>query len=323
MNISLRQLQAFVAVAQHRSFTKAAEQIHVTQAGLSAMIRELEAQLGARLFSRTTRSVELNELGTSFLPFASRTVRDMEATVVELGLLKSQTRRHLRIGITPFIAGSVAPTALEAFRREAPDVELTVFDTDIREIQRSVESGEYDVGFGSFFAEVSGIERKAIASSRLVLVSPADDYQKVGRRPRTVDWSSLASCRLIALPEDNPIQVAVDARLKALRIGVAGRTRINHLETVIAMVEAGIGMAILPSFVYAACSRHRVEVRLLRAPEVALNYYSITRAGRGEIEVVQRFVDCFVRSAIRSAPACFFPPEAEDRKPRRLAARRA
>ena len=305
MNISIRQLQAFVAVAKYQSFTKAAEKIHVTQAGLSAMIRELETHLGGRLFSRTKRSVDLNEMGKSFLPFASRTVEDMNATVAELGLLQSQTRRQLRIGITPFIASTIIPAVLDAFGKSDPGIAVSVFDTNVEEIQRSVESGEFDAGFGSFFAEVSGVSRKVIACTRLVLVSPAGDRQNANRDRRSTTWAALGASPLITLPEDNPIQIAVDSQLKALRMVPVSRTRANHLETVIALVEAGRGIAILPSFVFAACARHRVQAKPLRDPEVLINYYRITRAGRGEIEVVNRFVDCFVSTAMQGA---FFLP---------------
>jgi DNA-binding transcriptional LysR family regulator len=307
MNISLRQLQAFVAVAKYQSFTKAADKIHVTQAGLSAMIRELEAHLGGRLFARTTRSVELNEMGKSFLPFALRTVADFASTVVELGLLQSQTRRHLRVGITPFIAGSIIPSVLDAFGQRAPDVAVSVLDTDFQTIQRLVESGEIDAGFNSFFTDVPGISRKLISRVQLVLVSQASLKQKASRDSGSAPWSLLESSALISLPEDNPLQILVESHLKKLNITPAARTKVTHLDTVIAFVEAGRGMAILPSFVFAACSRHRVHVRLLQEPEVLLNFYCITRAGRDDLDTINRFTDCFVATASQIAPAGFLP----------------
>jgi len=308
MNISVRQLQAFVAVAKYRNFTKAAQHIHVTQAGLSSMIRELESQLGGRLLSRTTRSVELNELGKSFLPFASRTVEDLASTVVELGLLQSETRRHLRIGVTPFIAASLIPPVLAAFGEKEKDVVVSVIDKDIQTIQSLVESGEIDAGFGSFFANVSGMSRKVISRTQLVLVSQAGGNERSARNSKTATWNSLKSTPLITLPDENPIQIVVESYLKQLEITPDARRKVNNLETAIAFVEAGLGMAVLPSLVFAACSRRQVRVRPLRDPAVLLDFYCITRAGRGDLEVLNRFIDYFVAGARKNGPACFLPP---------------
>src|SRR3546814_2043466 len=84
MNFSFRQMRAFLAVARHASLTKAAEQLHISQAGLSAMVRDLETQLDCRLFERTTRAVRLTAAGQSLLPVAQRTVQRSEEHTSEL-----------------------------------------------------------------------------------------------------------------------------------------------------------------------------------------------------------------------------------------------
>ena len=107
MNFSFRQMRAFLAVARHASFTKAAEQLHISQAGLSAMVRDLETQLDCRLFERTTRAVRLTPAGQALLPVAQRTVHDLGAAVAQLGALGASGRDRLRVGVTPLIACSV------------------------------------------------------------------------------------------------------------------------------------------------------------------------------------------------------------------------
>src|ERR1051325_10620738 len=84
MNISSRQLKAFVLTARHQSFSRAAEQLFITQSGMSVLVRELEAQLGFRLFDRTTRKVTLTQFGTKFLPVAERSLRDLETAALHL-----------------------------------------------------------------------------------------------------------------------------------------------------------------------------------------------------------------------------------------------
>ena len=84
MNITSRQLRAFVLTARHESFSRAAEQMFITQSGLSMIVRELESQLGVRLFERTTRKVKLSEFGTQFLPTATRCLSELEEAAVDI-----------------------------------------------------------------------------------------------------------------------------------------------------------------------------------------------------------------------------------------------
>src|SRR5438876_391453 len=85
MNITSRQLKAFLLTAQHQSFSRAAEQLFITQSGMSVLVRELEAQLGFRLFDRTTRRVTLTEFGVKFLPIADRSLLEREAAAANIG----------------------------------------------------------------------------------------------------------------------------------------------------------------------------------------------------------------------------------------------
>ena len=84
MNITSRQLRAFLLTARHESFSRAAEQMFITQSGISIMVRELESQLGFRLFDRTTRKVKLNEFGSRFLPIATRCLSELEGAAVNI-----------------------------------------------------------------------------------------------------------------------------------------------------------------------------------------------------------------------------------------------
>ena len=84
MNITLRQLRAFILTARHESFSRAADEMFITQSGISIMVRELESQLGFRLFERTTRKVKLTAVGASFLPTANRCLCELEAAALRI-----------------------------------------------------------------------------------------------------------------------------------------------------------------------------------------------------------------------------------------------
>lgn len=286
MNFSYRQLRAFLAVASHGSFTKAAEQMHVTQAGLSAMIRELEEQADCRLFERTTRTVRLTDAGQRLLPVADRAVHDLGRTLGELGTLSAPADR-IKVGVTPLIACSVMPEVLRRFGKRAPHTRVDVADLDRGLIQQRVEHGELDAGFGAFFSRVSGIRRSEVFPSRLVLAVARDGWK--GRS--SARWQDVDPQRLISLPPDNAIQKMVERYVSPPQDGGPRRVA-THLETVLAMVEAGLGHAVVPSFAAVAGSRWRVRLVPI-SPAVPLDYYCITRAGRPEPVQVAQFREEF------------------------------
>jgi len=286
MNFSFRQMRAFLAVARYASFTKAAEQLHISQAGLSAMVRDLETQLDCRLFERTTRAVRLTPAGQSLLPVAQRTVQDLGAAVAQLGALGAHAKARLRIGVTPLIASSVIPDVLKRFQNLAPQLRVEVLDVDRNQIAAHVESGDLDAGFGAFFTRVSGIRRQTIFPARLALAVPlAKNHHR-----STVRWEQIDHDGLIALPDDNLLQRLVNQHL-GIRSDTSARV-VTHLESVLAMVEAGLGIAVVPSF--AAVARKRWKVKLVPiTPSVAVDYYCITRAGKGDSEFINMFARCF------------------------------
>ncbi|OZI61140.1 LysR family transcriptional regulator [Bordetella genomosp. 11] len=292
MNFSLRQLHAFVAVARHASFTKAAEHLHITQSGLSAMVRELEDQLNCRLFERTTRTVRLTPAGRQFIPIVERTLRDLDAAAAEMASLERPGRYRARIGVTPLIACSVIPEVLRRLRREAPQADIDVADLDRALIQGQVESGELDAGFGAFFNRVSGIRRRALFQWHPMLaVAPG-----MRRSAAPIAWDDIPRHGLVSLPRGNPIQELVDRKLRTVPgDGASGRT-VTHLETAMALVEAGLGQAVLPSFAALAGSRWRVRFVPV-TPGVTLDYYCITRAGRPASSLVDRFAAVFAEVA--------------------------
>src|SRR5213075_789197 len=104
MNITSRQLKAFVLTARHQSFSRAAEQLFITQSGMSVLVRELETQLGFRLFERTTRKVMLTEPGSKFLPVADRSLRELETAALHLSRASAAAGDCLAIGAPPFRA---------------------------------------------------------------------------------------------------------------------------------------------------------------------------------------------------------------------------
>lgn len=282
MNLSQRQLLAFLQVARLKSFTRAAEVLHITQSGLSALIRDMESQMDCRLFNRTTRSVTLTDAGFRLLPVATRVVAELDLVEDDLKKISMQAKSVLRVAATPLIAASVFPEARKAFQDARPDVTLEVRDIDRKRIQEEVDGGLIDVGFGIFFKPASGIERSEITSFPLVLITAGQaPFQAITGK---ITWKQLGQIPLVSLPPENPVQQLIEDHLRQHGRADENRPVYENLQTIVSMVEAGYGSAILPAFVAQACRRLRVEVSVLVRPTVPISYFQIIRKGRELIQ---------------------------------------
>lgn len=301
MNLSLKQLKVFLGVANASSFTKTAQSMHLSQAALSAIIRELETQLQCRLLERTTRTVALTDAGRMFFPTAVKIVETLEKSVIELNELGRQKQASLLLGCTPMIAASLMPPVLARFAQDHPQSQIELVDRPPSELHRMVEEGDLDAAFGIFFSQLSGIERVPLFPVQLVVVSALESLTP-GAVPQMTrgDWRALEGMTLITLPKDNPLQRMIEATLAKEDVTSGKRIVVAHLQTAIAMAHAGLGVAVMPSFCEHICQHYRVRVEEMH-PLVEFSFYRITRAGRGELSVLDQFSDMFAEAAQRRA----------------------
>src|SRR5689334_9766214 len=141
MNITSRQLKAFLLTARYQSFSRAADQLFITQSGMSVLVRELEEQLGFRLFERTTRKVVLTEHGSRFLPIADRSLLDLESAASTISRSSAQPNDTLVLGATPFVAADVLPQAIAGFAAPGGRLEVRLVDAELSALTQMLQSG--------------------------------------------------------------------------------------------------------------------------------------------------------------------------------------
>lgn len=277
MDFTSRQLQAFALVAQHRNFSRAAEALFITPSGLSVLIRELETQLGFRLFDRTTRQVVLTKHGQELLPVAQRSLAEFNGAVSRIGRSATESSHLLRVGAAPLVASNVLPEAIQEFRGHRPALRIQLHDCDPFSIVPMVESGEIDIGLRVMFKRTRGLRLLPLFRFCFMVVRPDTDP---GFRRTSTTWSALRGERLISLVPSNPLQQLANQHLA--QAGVAAHTDgvINYVDTVLALVEAGEGSAIVPSWALAACRNRRVVMSRLINPVVNLDFYQISDRGK-------------------------------------------
>lgn len=303
MNVTSRQLKAFLLTARHQSFSRAAEQLFITQSGMSMLIRELEEQLGFRLFERTTRRVTLSNSGSQFLPTAERSLLELEAAAASIGRSASAAKRRLAVGATPLLAGRLLAAAIAEYAQRDPGMQVVLRDGERSQLIAAVESGELDMALGCFLQPVPGMRRTALYRFTLMLVQPLAEAAQFARAPR---WSDLAERCLLGGPPDSPLQQLIDQQLQQLRKRSAPAMHFNFYETQIAMVETGAGSAVLPSFCLQACRGRKVAAHQLADPVVPIDLVQLVRRGRelpGAAEFTAFLTSYIARGAEPWAPA--------------------
>jgi DNA-binding transcriptional LysR family regulator len=174
--MDLQQMRYVVAVAETSNFTRAAEQCLVVQSALSHQIARLERELGARLFDRTSRRVRLTPAGTAFLPAARQCLDAAERAAAEAAAAVGVVRGRLAVGLIPTVAAVDIPAALRDFRREYPDVRISLRVGASEKLADQVKEGILDVAFLGLptTARPQGVETRELARDRLVAVVPPD-----------------------------------------------------------------------------------------------------------------------------------------------------
>jgi DNA-binding transcriptional LysR family regulator len=244
MNVTLRHLQAFCAVARLGSFTRAAAALHTTQPALSVQIGQFEDSLGLRLFDRTTRAVAITRVGQDLLPRAERTLAELSELVASAKGLGTKSSGRVLVAALPSVASSFLPEAIAGFQTQFPGIAVVLRDALGARINDVVNSGEVDFGVSGPPPADAHLQFCALGSDAMVAVSLGRIATAKGRRVAIED---LAKHSLILMSRDSTVRRIVEEAFAA-----SGRltTPVHEpafMATAIAMVRAGLGIAILPS----------------------------------------------------------------------------
>ncbi|MEP6916288.1 MAG: LysR family transcriptional regulator [Acidobacteriota bacterium] len=276
MDFTSRQLRAFLLVAQHQNFTRAAEALFITPSGLSVLIRELEHQLGFRLFDRTTRHVALTAHGHQLLAVARRSLDELDAAMSRIAQTAKEASHTLSVGAGLLHAANILPGAIKGFRSRRPDVRIRLVDADMTSIVQQIKAGDLEIGFG-FFKSTPGIHRARFFRFALMVIHPDS-----GTAPRrtSMTWSALKGERLILQAPPSPLRQLIDDHLAQAGVDARSAIVLNRLDTLIAMVEAGEGIGIGPSSAMPVCRHRNVLMTRLVNPAVAVDFFQIRNRGR-------------------------------------------
>ncbi len=257
---------------------------------MSALVREMERQVGFALLDRTTRRVELNDSGRQLLQLADRILRDVDSAISEAKGLLDKSRGRVVIAASPLAAATFLPEMIARFTRLYPDVSVELQDVLTDQILHNVRSGTVDLGVGTFEKSATEFELSTLYEDVLGVVMPRNGALM---RRRTLRWQDLNGQRMIGLSRSSAFRPLIDSVLESQSVVLdSTRFEVGYMGTAVALVEAGLGVSVLPERAAALIKSRAVCFRRLSAPVVSRPVTLVTRTGRSLSPAASAFVDC-------------------------------
>ncbi|MDO4249702.1 MAG: LysR family transcriptional regulator [Neisseria sp.] len=291
MNLSIRQLRAFITVAEHGSFSQAALQLHLTQSALSGLIKELENQLAMRLFDRTTRQLHLTDAGRRLLPSAQRVLNDIHALAVEAQNIHNGHSGQVRFAVSQQLAASVIPDLITRFQQHYPDIRLHLVDCSVEQVLDQVNNADVDFGMGPERTLPPDIESNLLFALPFYVALPADHPLE---QQASVSWQDLQQETLITL--NGPF---TDRLAEALPETVAEHIRhprysVNFLSTAIGLTRNDLGLTLCLPYAADMVRRNGLIMRKITGPVIERKFFIYRRKNRSltpSAEIFCRFLN--------------------------------
>jgi DNA-binding transcriptional LysR family regulator len=242
--VEIRQLRAFIAIAESGTFTAGALRVHVTQAAISMQIRQLETEIGARVFVRAPRHVILTEAGEQLLHRARQILREHDAALEEIAELAGAERGRLRIGsASAMVLTDQLPGILNELRRQHPRAEISVTSGTSESLVEQIVAGELDIAFVSLPVDVRGVQTERLSEDQLVAI--ASPKHKLAKQ-KTISAYTLAGEKLILGERGGNTRRLIDQFFAQAGVTLKVAMELSRQAAIRRMVEEDMGVGIVP-----------------------------------------------------------------------------
>ncbi|SAK45119.1 LysR family transcriptional regulator [Caballeronia fortuita] len=265
MKVENSELEAFVAVAELGSFQKAADKLHLTQPGLSRRIQKLEQALGVELFHRTTRSVALTGVGRQFLPMARQQISQLGTMLSSIREIAEKRFGKVRLASIPTVVNRVLPDVLRRYAEKYPQVGVQIFDGNHDFVLGQVRAGLAEFGISLDPGDDEDLVFEPLLADRYVLAVHRE-HEWAARE--SVSLRDLRDARLVIGGRDSGNRLLLELLLGHESISLRWFYEVEHISCVVALVDAGLGCAIVPSLAVSAHFAPNIRTVPIGSPEV-------------------------------------------------------
>jgi DNA-binding transcriptional LysR family regulator len=274
MKIDTLGVQAFLAVADHGGFGRAAQALHITQTALSRRIQNLEAFLGVKLLERTTRSVALTRLGQDFLPQARRLLTDLAAALTEIRETGKSLRGDVTIACVPTVGVHFLPRIVEQYAALHPDNRIKILDHASSEVAAAVLRREAEFGINMLGPHHPELASEPLLRERFVLVC-RDDHPLAAKA--RVTWKQLEPHTLILAGHESGNRPLLDLALETRGVKLRAFHEVQRSSTAVGMVAKGVGVTVVPNLAVQEDAWPRLRVVPIVNPVVSRTLVLLAR----------------------------------------------
>jgi len=242
MQHNFKALATFLAVAEHASFRQAAEQVHLSLPAVSMQIKQLEERLGVALFHRTTRKVSLTTEGEQLLISTRKAMAELEGALSRIQQVADVRQGHLSFACVPTITSTRLPPLLMQFAKKFPGITVRVREMPQPELLEAVRRREVDFGIGPQPDRSTDLDCQVLFDDNYVAVVPAD--HRVAHKA-TITLRELSKLQVLSLSVSQ-FRGHLQAALDEEGLTLDPTYEFTHVHSVLAMIEAGLGVGILP-----------------------------------------------------------------------------
>jgi DNA-binding transcriptional LysR family regulator len=288
INFDLNDLLAFRAVAELSNFRKAAEEVHISQPAFSRRIDKLEQALGVRLLERTTRRVALTAVGRDFARKVGQLLEDLDNTLLGIRGVAATRMGEVAIACVPSTVYYFLPHVIRRYHERYPKIRVKILDAGANEVLAVVASGEVDFGLNFIGGAEAAIEMKPLLEDRFVAACRRDHPLA---RKRSVTWVELAKYDNISVSKSSGNRLLLDQALAHVPGRPQALYEAQHVTTMIGLVEAGLGVAAVPSLSMPAADHPLLVSVPITDPVVTRQVGLIRRKGRALSPSAQQLYD--------------------------------
>lgn len=282
-------MRAFLALATERSFTRAASACHLSQPAFSALIRTLEDELGTRLFDRDTRSVQLTPEGRLFEGPARQLMGDFSLAISDIGEHVQRRKGRVHVAALPSIAAGWLPAIFTEFKTAWPGIELTLSDVLSDPCLELVRSSKADFALASTGASLAGLQVELLRTDRFYLVCRQDHALATDQN---LTLEKIGAYPFIHMSRNSSVRQALDAALHPLQTNTW--LEVEQLATVTGMVEAGLGISVVPELTLFHFQKSSLVTRPLAAPSLMRRIHGVRRQAGSLSVAAQALFDLVV-----------------------------
>jgi DNA-binding transcriptional LysR family regulator len=272
INLSTRDMRAFLALVEQRSFTRAAHQCHLSQSAFSALIKSMEDMLGYRLFDRDTRNVEPTPQGQLLEKSVRRMLNDFDEMIDDFRGHAMLDKGRVSVAALPSIASGWLPGVFAEFRRRHPAIDIELADVLSAPCLEKVRTGKADFALASSGVPAQDLDARLLCNDRFHLVCRADHPLA---RQREVGLQDLSAAPFIHLARSHSVRLQLERAFHPYPMKTA--MEVEQLATVTGMIAAGIGITVVPALTLYEFERPDLVSRPLKIPGLVRRIYLVKR----------------------------------------------